>query len=636
MEEKNKEKAKMNKLLNRVLLYNGIIILFLIIGFLFLTYTNNIRSKVILNGKELSENSMRFFKNFDGATYVSIEDLITQPFMKMYKLNNGAFKTPNPVPGAFYIDTYYEAVNLDPKKEEYTKFIKPEYLDRQLDNDAKLLRNEKEKEGEEIKKREEDQMDKTIFGQEHFKLSKSIKIENNKKYVSLEDARYLFNMDFKQSADKKIIYMYTINYLESLIANKLNTSNYTLSNNYQNRRAIIDDLAVVALNGKELGINQVDRNTLTVNKNLIPTQYDDLRYAQNTKTAYAIKDKKVALMSIKDGKAIIPLGDYSTLAIYSEEKQVYLVSRNKKYGLIGSNGNQIIPIEFDKIGYDLTFYPDEQKNSSIDGKILFTRLVPVMKNEKWGLYTIDGNREKVVDAVYKDLGYKKLQLLHGNTSYNQEITIPEEIRKSFELNNIKIPNTVSTQKAMELGYTIDSNLVNKEGESTLTVPDETGFGGVVVRTEEGKYGIVSSKVEPGIFALPANYDRIYKISNNGQNKYYAEITARNETIELTPAIRRVTSQATSTQVQQPQATSNVQNNSREQAQAEQNTQNQSENTTPVVNNSNQGNTQPTINTEVQPTTNNQVVPNIQPEVVSPSNTETNNDQVTINSNGPIN
>lgn len=112
MEEKNKEKAKMNKLLNRVLLYNGIIILFLIIGFLFLTYTNNIRSKVILNGKELSENSMRFFKNFDGATYVSIEDLITQPFMKMYKLNNGAFKTPNPVPGAFYIDTYYEAVKI--------------------------------------------------------------------------------------------------------------------------------------------------------------------------------------------------------------------------------------------------------------------------------------------------------------------------------------------------------------------------------------------------------------------------------------------------------------------------------------------------------------------------------------------
>ena len=83
-------------------------------------------------------------------------------------------------------------------------------------------------------------MDETILNQEEFNLTEYIKIENGKKYIFLDDAKYVFNMNIRRSADGRILTFETIKYLEKSVAGYLNKEGLSLIDNYQNRRAIID------------------------------------------------------------------------------------------------------------------------------------------------------------------------------------------------------------------------------------------------------------------------------------------------------------------------------------------------------------------------------------------------------------
>ena len=53
-------------------------------------------------------------------------------------------------------------------------------------------------------------MDETILNQEEFNLTEYIKIENGKKYIFLDDAKYVFNMNIRRSADGRILTFETI------------------------------------------------------------------------------------------------------------------------------------------------------------------------------------------------------------------------------------------------------------------------------------------------------------------------------------------------------------------------------------------------------------------------------------------
>mgnify|MGYP000026791522 FL=1 len=83
-------------------------------------------------------------------------------------------------------------------------------------------------------------MDETILNQEEFNLTEYIKIENGKKYIFLDDAKYVFNMNIRRSEDGRILTFESIKYLEKSVAGYLNKEGLSLTDNYQNRRAIID------------------------------------------------------------------------------------------------------------------------------------------------------------------------------------------------------------------------------------------------------------------------------------------------------------------------------------------------------------------------------------------------------------
>ena len=140
------------------------------------------------------------------------------------------------------------------------------------------------------------------------------------------------------------------------------------------------------------------------------------------------------------------------------DSQLYVVSKDKKYGVIDFSGKTKIYIENDEIGVDSSkFSQNEIKNNYI----LADNLIPVRKGKVWGLYNKNGNQ--VVDFKYDSFGY------------------------------------------------IASN--NKDAINLLVIPDYN----VLVACKDKKYTLLNSSGEE-LFAPVA--DDIYMNINGGQKYYY--------------------------------------------------------------------------------------------------------------------
>ena len=81
-------KTNIVKLLGRDLIYNFIIIVLLVIGVVAVSYIDKNRSKFVIDGKEVNSSYLSMIKEIEGKTYLSLEDALKLPQMKMYKLNN--------------------------------------------------------------------------------------------------------------------------------------------------------------------------------------------------------------------------------------------------------------------------------------------------------------------------------------------------------------------------------------------------------------------------------------------------------------------------------------------------------------------------------------------------------------------
>ena len=98
-------------------------------------------------------------------------------------------------------------------------------MDRELDEQANIIKTKEETENN---------------IQPKPRIKEYIKTENTKKYILLEDAKYVFNINIRRSDDGKILTFESIKYLEKSVAGYLNKEGLSLTDNYQNRRAIID------------------------------------------------------------------------------------------------------------------------------------------------------------------------------------------------------------------------------------------------------------------------------------------------------------------------------------------------------------------------------------------------------------
>lgn len=536
-EKKEEQKAIIGRKISTVMALNTGLIIILILAIVFIKFADSKKSKIVFNGKELPQELLSMIQKKDNVEYIILDDFIEKTNTKMYSLYNDVFsedknKKHEEDSKSFYINSIYEAVQFNNKSDTYTKYIKYDYLDRKLtaEGGIELTKEEEQKQEKEPKKRELTKMDNIILNQEQFKLKHPIEEFNGKTALSLEDAKYAFNVRFDKSKDNRILKIYTIDFLEQQAARSL--GKYSIDSNYQNRRSIVDGYVFVADNqSKERGVFHVNGGALS--DNVIPIKYDEIRYAQNNNNVYCMKDALIELKNLENGKTIINAGEYASISVYSQDKQLYLVSdRSKKYGLVGIDGKIVIPTDFDIIGYDTSFYPGESEDA---GKILFGNLIPVFKDNRWGFYYADSNKEVLIGQKLIGLGCKKMEYIESrdNQSDKEEIELPKETVENLAKIGFKLPgNKIDRQVALIRGFTTNRSDL-EQGESVFTIPEsaKNGYSGVVVRTEEGLYGIISSNAKKtGEFVLPPNFDRIYMLVQNGEAKYYAQ--SGSSTVEL--------------------------------------------------------------------------------------------------------
>ena len=213
---------------------------------------------------------------------------------------------------------------------------------------------------------------------------------NGELYTTIDGIKKSFNVSFEYKNSK--ITIYTMDYLISQYANVIINYGYTEINEaFENKKTILEDMIVVNKEQK-CGVINIDGTIV------LDAKYDDITYMQQTSDFLVQSNDKMGIIS-KNKQTKVSVS-YDSIENMNNDSNLYVVEQNGKYGVIDINGNIKIHPEYTKIGVDINLF---KYNDVKNGYILADTLIPVQKEDKWGLFDKAGS--KVVDFIYDNLGY---------------------------------------------------------------------------------------------------------------------------------------------------------------------------------------------------------------------------------------
>lgn len=221
---------------------------------------------------------------------------------------------------------------------------------------------------------------------------------NGNLYTSVEGIEKGYNVSFSYDSNKKVITIYTLDYLANAYATNMEQEQTELKmnlENYSDNKTIFEDLLIVQNSDEQYGIVKVDDYSSFI----LETQYDKISYLEESSTFLVESNGKVGLFT-KDGKRKINLS-YDQITSMGKDSNLYAVESDGKYGVIDENEKTIIHIQNDQIGLDNinTFSYNGIKN----GYILLKELIPVKQGENWGFYNTKG-KFITKGFIYKNIG----------------------------------------------------------------------------------------------------------------------------------------------------------------------------------------------------------------------------------------
>ena len=251
--------------------------------------------------------------------------------------------------------------------------------------------------------------------------------------------------------DTNRIKIYTMNYLISSYQQTVLDKGFAeMSSEFHNEKSIFEERLVVQKDKKQLGVIDLKGNTI------IEPKYEEITYIPETGDFFAKSNGKVGIIS-KDGTMKVQIL-YDSLNLMDKDAGIYEAQREGKYGIIDVKGNIKLYIENDAIGLDISKF---EKNDIRNKYLLVDNLIPVKKNDLWGL--VDKTGKTIVDFKYDSLGY------------------------------------------------IASS--NKDALNLLVIPNYN----MIVTCKDKKYGLINSSGEE---KFPTRADDIYMVIDSGTKYYY--------------------------------------------------------------------------------------------------------------------
>lgn len=378
---KNKEKK-----LRNIIIVAIVVLFFICLGLISLIFymsynpnkiTTYIDGKVISNFDELLD--FQTDENGNTIIYVPIKEVA--PYFG-YKSYNGEYKTASEDGNQCYVIK---------EKNEVAMYA----------NDSKVIyKLNLENDSEEY---EYCYSDSTVFK------------SKDKLYTSIDGIEKGFNIEFSYDENKKIINIYTIDYLIEYYNNYLGKTPLgqdglvKIDDNFINWKSVFDDMLVVVSSEGKYGVV----NTTNFSY-ILEAKYDKIEYIQNSSDFLVESNKKYGIIS-KDGKTKIK-ASYDELTLMDRDAQIYRTKKDNKYGVINSNEKVIIYPEYTKIGIDASSFIE---NGIKNGYVILNKLIPVQKEQLWGFFDIKGNQ--ITDFKYTSIGCK----VSGTNQYNL-LAIPEK------------------------------------------------------------------------------------------------------------------------------------------------------------------------------------------------------------------
>ena len=399
----------------------------------------------------------------DGKVYYNIETLTK---LTGYKYNNGAYgEEIDETKDKCYIDNGGEYVTYLLDSNEITKNIK---IVKQYTEELKIPY-------EKISNTTLSNTSSAELDKESFTLEQPVIQFEDFLYASKEAITKGLNMRILDNQGT-IVDIQTLEDLVNGYSNSLSQSGYTLTPNFKNQRALSDGYAVV---GKDKEYGVVDLET---GKEVISLKYDSVEYVQSIGEFIVSSNSNYGMQKPGSQTTTIKL-EYESIDLLNAEKKLYIVGKNGKYGVINSEGNEVIPTEYDQIG--LTSVSAYKSQGEKDKYVINGECIPVMRNGNYGLYSIDGTL--LASTRFSAIGCENPNEIIKNTSAMPTLTIPL---------SDKVTGIVFAMK-------------NAAGTTV--------------------YGIITTN---GTVVLNAYYTAIYYMQRNGNITYYFNKPANNELLTL--------------------------------------------------------------------------------------------------------
>lgn len=467
LEEMEKNSQRKKQVLG-IIIFCAVLILCLVIMIVCISIKESTTLKMYLDNKEVKIDSDLLIEE-NKERYINLRKLAG---MLGYSYQKGEYKSYNENENSCYIKNDYIIVSMTANQDKYTKYLLEKEVE--LDENGNVIEEEVPEEVPDGGSQEENNKFEIVVESENetsqgFKIESPIKYINNALYVPFSEMQRVFNVVLDNQEYR--IRIYSLEYLAQSYLETAGKLNYTeISNSYENLSAIMDDMLVVG-NGKYWGVYSL-RNR----EEVISLKYENITYIQNTKEFLIDVDDKVGIID-KEGKTIIKPTEYDSIAQLDDLLSLYLVKKNKKYGVIkGGTDDPIVFPEYDSIGIKNPedFANEEKKIRNYS--ILFEECIPVKYNGKMGIINIDGEENLI--CVYDSFG----------------CVIPK-----------------ATDSA-DNGSLAGANNV-------LTIPSRLGIKGIVVE-RDGLYGIYDANVEHLI--VPCACTKVYSRTKSGETTYYLE------------------------------------------------------------------------------------------------------------------
>ena len=208
--------------------------------------------------------------------------------------------------------------------------------------------------------------------------------ENEALYIDIEGLAKAFNFHINTNAKMKKINITQLDTLISSAEKIVQEGEFgTLDERFVNYKAILDNMMVIeSENDGQKGV----RNYST-KEEILGFQYDDITYIPSKEAFLIEKNGKVGIIGSDRIVRIKP--QYDNLTLIDSVNGLYLAEDNGFFGVIDENGNTKIYLEHSKIGVDINEFKDDGLKN---GYVLLGNLIPVQDNGMWVFYKIESTK----------------------------------------------------------------------------------------------------------------------------------------------------------------------------------------------------------------------------------------------------